>query len=320
MLRLVLLLACLWALLALWYFEPWPAWVRVAAAVLWGAGVFAAWLFLEKSEKSLAPRAVAVGVLVVLLAWSLLRPSNDRNWIPDQARMPVVRFDGDQVHIENFRYATYRTGDDADVRWLDRSYDLEGIESVDFLVTAFASWRGPAHTFLTFGFQDGRHVAISVEARKEQGEAYSAVQGLFKRYEVMYVVGDERDLVGLRINVHKDPTYLFPIKASKERIREMFVSMLERADQLGREPEFYNTVTSTCTTNIVGHLEHVRRESLGFDVRLLFPGYSDRLAVDLGLIDFDGDLEQARDRFRIAGPVPITEDGPGWSKKIREGR
>ncbi|NQU26560.1 MAG: DUF4105 domain-containing protein [Candidatus Nealsonbacteria bacterium] len=238
----------------------------------------------------------------------------------DQMRMPLANFDGDSVTIENLRHTTYHSTEDYDVRWYRQQYDLNAIERVDFVVEPFASWRGPAHTFLTFGFADGRHVAISVEIRKEQGESFSPLKGLFKQYELMYVLGDERDLIGLRVNHRKNPVYMYPIKAAKTQVRKLFVAVLERANQLARQPEFYNTLTNTCTTNIVWHFEDLTGKNLPVDLRVLLPGYSDALAFELGVVDFQGSLEEARQRFRIPRCATQGVDGRAWSRQIRRGR
>lgn len=315
LLWLVLGIGWLWAALAILFFNPLPAWVRVPAVIAWGAATV--WCGVRLGRRR-AWRVIAAGVLGVWLIWSLQRPSNDRTWMPDQARLPVATFQGDSVTIENLRYATYQSTDDYDVRWCRRKYDLNALDHVDFVVEPFASWRGPAHTLLTFGFADGEHVAVSVEIRKEQGESFSAVKGIFRQYELMYVIGDERDLIGLRFHTRKNPVYLYPIKATKEQVRALFVAMLQRANRLAEEPEFYNTVTSSCTTNIVRHMEDLTGEDLPLDWRVFLPGYSDELAFDLGLIDYQGSLEEARRRFCVSNDVAPEADGRVWSRKIRQ--
>ncbi len=310
----LLIIASLWCFLAIWHFEPLAAWIRAPAALVWAISVPLAFVFLPRAR---AWRAAAVGVLVVVLAWSSRTPSNEQNWIRGQRHVPSAEFDGRTVRIRNFRHAVYRTEDHYEVRWHEKDYDLDAIRTVDFVVVPFASWRGPAHTFLTFGFEGGEQVAISVEARKEQGEAYSPLRGLFRQYEIVYVVGDERDLIGLRLNVRKNPVYLFPIRATKQQAQAMFVSMLHRANRLAGRPEFYNTATNNCCTNIARHLEEVTGRRLPFDLRVHVPGYSDRLALEMGLIDFDGSLVEARDRFLVRQVPPLVLDARAWSKSVR---
>ena len=115
--------------------------------------------------------------LALLAAYALLvllvRPSNDRDWNADQARLATAEISGDQVQVHNVRNARYRSVDDFDVYWEERRYDLARLDSVWFIVEPFADWRGPAHTFLSFGFDDGEFLAISVEIRKERGESFS---------------------------------------------------------------------------------------------------------------------------------------------------
>ena len=311
----IVLMACLWALLALWYFDLWPRWVRVPVAILWAVAVIVIFSLMPQTG---ATAVAACGVLLISLAWTFVRPSNERNWTRDQTRMPFANFEADVVDIQHVRYATYRNTDDYDVRWSTKRYDLNAIRTVDFLVEPFAAWRGPAHTLLTFGFSDGEHVAISVEIRKEQGETFSPLKGLFKQYEIMYVIGDEQDLIGLRANVRRNPVYLFPIRATKEQVRALFVSMLQRANQLRKQPQFYNTLANNCITNIIRHLEEVSRQSVSFDLRVLFPGYADELAVELDLINFSGSLDEARERFRINDRSGFIDDGREWSRQIRQ--
>lgn len=305
----------MWSLLALWFFPPWPGGLRIAASVIWAASISLSALVLSKRATM---RLTICGFIVVLVAWYVLEPSNDRPWTPDQQRLPRAVIEDDTVEIHNVRNATYRTVDDYDVHWDSRQYDLRSIESVDFIVEHFASWRGPAHTFLSFGFAGGEHVAISAEIRKEQGESFSPLAACFRNYELMYVVGDERDLIGLRANVRKNPVYLFPVKATPEQARALFVAMLERANDLRQAPEFYNTLTNTCTTNIVRHMEEVSGRHVAFDLSVLLPGYADGLAAELGMIEEDGVTEETRSRHLINPRSQPQADGRQWSRQIRQ--
>jgi hypothetical protein len=118
-------------------------------------------------------------------------------------------------------------------------------------VEPFSGIPGSAHTLLSFEFENDIFVAISVEIRKEKGESYHPAKGLFDQYELMYVIGDEKDLIKLRANYRKDTVFLYPIKAEVEDIRSLFLDMIARTNKLKEKPEFYNTLTNTCTTNIV---------------------------------------------------------------------
>lgn len=260
-------------------------------------------------------------LLIVLLlcatAWRGIRPRTDRVWSPDMARMPSARFAGDSVHVHNVRNAVYQSADSYTVAWEDRSYDLRRLESVWYMVEPFAEMKGPAHTLVSFGFAGDDYLAVSVELRKEPGEHFSPIKGLFKQYELMYVVGDERDLLKLRTNFRRDSVYLYPVRATPEQRRTLLVSMLERANQLQAEPEFYNTLTNTCTTNIVRHVNEISPRRVPFSYKVLLPGYSDELAYDLGLLDTDLPFAAARERYRINARALRYADSAGFSRLIR---
>src|SRR5262245_42760717 len=185
-------------------------------------------------------------------------PSNERDWSPDQAVLPWADI-GERVTVHNIRLCTYRSTHDYDVAHYDRTFDLALLRSVDLIVEPFAVWRGPAHVFLSFGFEGSQYLAVSVEIRKVRGEKFSALWGLFRAYEIMYVIGDERDLIPLRAIHRGDDVYLYPLRVRREGARELLLDMLRKANRLRQRPEFYNTLTNNCTTSIVGHVNKVVR-------------------------------------------------------------
>ena len=267
---------------------------------------------LRASLRLLVVFAIAYSLLVVIV-----RPSNDRDWTPDTQRTVSASFVGDSVQIKNVRNARYRTTTDYDVHWEDRTYDLTKLESVWFMVEPFSDWRGPAHTMLSFGFGDGQYIAISVEIRKEKGESFSPVGGLLRQYELIYIVGDERDLMGLRANYRHDNVYLYKMRATPEQARELFVSMLERANQVAKKPEFYNTLTNTCTTNIVEHINVMAPGRIPFSYKTLLPAYSDELAFDLGLIDTTLPREKFRAAHQINAMAKSHAESADFAEAIR---
>ncbi|HET7234785.1 MAG TPA: DUF4105 domain-containing protein [Longimicrobium sp.] len=265
-------------------------------------------------------KAIAATLALPFAVWWATRtPSNTRDWTPDNARVPTARFRGDSVYVHNVRNADYRTTSDYTVRWEDRAYDLRQVERAWFLVEPFSrDWRGPAHTLVSFQFADGRFLAVSAEIRKEKGETFSPWKGLLRQFEMIYVVADERDVVRLRTNYRHDPVYLYPGRADRAKVRALLVDMLTRANGLAAHPEFYNTLTNTCTTSIVGHVNEISPRRVPFSVKVLFPGYSDRLAYDLGLIDTDLPFEQARERYHVNARAQRWGNSPDFSQRIRE--
>src|SRR5919202_2756990 len=248
-----------------------------------------------------------------------MRPSNDRVWAPEHAVLPSADIVGDSVRIHRMRNFTYTAEDRFTPAYADRSYDLSKLESAWFIVTPFSKWwRGPAHTFVSFGFADSQYVAISVEARREPDEHYAVLTGLFKRFEVIYVVGDERDLIGSRALFGGYDVYLYPIRAPRDKIRQMFVEMLQRANALRSAPEFYNTATNNCTTNVVAHVNHVAPGTVPTGLKTVIPGYTDEVAHRLGLIDSTIALDEARRRYRVNDRARRFAGRPDFSIRIRE--
>lgn len=233
-------------------------------------------------------------------AWSRIQPSHTRDWAVGQEHLPRAQVIGDSVTIHKMRDFVYdSSGVTLANRYRTGHYHLDRIESVWFVLAPFESDdRGPAHSFLSFGFSDSQFVSISVEARKEKDETYSILKGMLKRYELMYVIGTETDLIKLRV-ARGDDVYLYPIKAAPEKVRLLFLQMLERANALAEEPEFYNTLTNNCTTNILKHANSVASRKIPYGREVLLPGYADELARELGLIDTDLPIAEARRRFHI---------------------
>lgn len=257
---------------------------------------------------------LAHGMLVLFV-----QPSNDRDWNPDQARLarPSIDASGELV-VENVRHARYRATDDYDVAWETRRYALDEAETLWFIVEPFADWRGPAHTFLSFGFRDGQYLAVSVEIRKERGEAFSPWKGLLRQYELAYVFGDERDLIALRAVHRRDDVYLYRMKATPGQVEALLRSIVARTQSIEETPEFYNTLTNTCTTNIVGHVGEIAPGRIPWSYRTLLPAYADDLAWDLGLVDTPLPREAFRAAHRINDRIdPAQVDDPRFSARIR---
>lgn len=256
---------------------------------------------------------VVAGAVVV----SRRRPTHERAWVGEQALLPAVTLTGDRAHVRNVRDFAYRSGTDFTPAYRKRTYDLDKLQRVWFGLSPFnRDWRGPAHAFLSFQFSDGQYVAVSVEARREVGESYSIWKGALRHYELIYVIGEERDLVGVRV-VKDDPVYLYPMRATPEQARALFVRMLRRAQQVEQRPEFYNTFSNNCTTNILAPVNQIADKDIPFGLEILLPGYSDKLAHERGLIDTDLPLEQARRRFEVNERARAAIAAPDFSARIR---
>ena len=284
--------------------------------------------FRQKCRSSPTPRRQAVvrcaRLLVAVLAMlpglagcALMRASNTREWVPDQSVLSYAEIREPLVTVHNVRNCDYRTEKDFTVQHYDKTVDLRELDSVYFIVVPFPDMPSLAHTMLSFGFANRDYLGVSVEVRREKGETYNPLRGMFNQYEIMYVVADERDLIGLRSNLRLNDVFVYRAKATPEQAKTLFLDMMQRANKLAKQPEFYNTLTNNCTTNIVQHVNHLAPHKVPLDYRVLLPGYSDRLAYDLGLLDTPLPYEQAREQARITQLAYLYRDSPSFSQEIR---
>ena len=173
---------------------------------------------------------------------------------------------------------------------------------------------------VSFGFEDGSYLCISIETRKEVGEEYSSIKGFFRQYELIYIVGDERDLVRLRTNYRQGETvYLYRIQGeSLEATRQIFLDYVKYINRLKENPEWYNALTGNCTTQIRGHTRPYAGK-VWWDWRILANGYIDELAYELGVLDRSMPFQELKQRSIIKGRAQAADQDPAFSKRIREG-
>ncbi len=259
---------------------------------------------------------ILLGTIVFLRVTT--KPSNIRDWNVDQAILPYADIQDKAVKIHNIRNFTYTSTSTFTPGYYDKTFDLTKIKRVWYIVEPFSGFRGSAHTFLSFEFEGNQFVSISVEIRKEKGESFSAVKGLFNKYELMYVIASEMDVVKLRSNFRKDQVYVYPVKTTQEKARSLFLDMIARTNKLKEQPEFYNSLLNNCTTNIAEHVNKVTPDRVPMlSLQLILPENSDALALKLGLIDTTLSLKDARDYYRINERAEKAANDPEFSIKIR---
>jgi hypothetical protein len=269
-----------------------------------------------KSLRRWALLAGAAALVALPVSVAFKAPSHDRHWKAEHGLLPRAEFDGDLVTIKNVRNFSFNP--DGSVRtaaYDERSYDVATLTGLWYGIARFGGL-GLAHTFVSFGFEGGEYVAISIEARQEAGEWWDPLRGLLRSYELIYVVGDERDIIGRRTHIRGEPVSLYRIDAGPEAIRSYFRTMLARMNELAGEPEFYNTLTDNCTSGLLRATGRLSLLKTLPDYRLLLPGYSDEVAYELGAISNRLPLDELRDLARIRRDG-VSLDDPGFSRKIR---
>jgi hypothetical protein len=295
---------------------PW-AWARTGLATIFVIVVVGLFVILKPRWKALVAFAILYCLIVV---WFTLIPaSNDRDWQTDVAETARAEIDGDTITIENVRNFWYRSDDDYDARWETRAYDVSRLQTLDITFSYWAS-RAIAHTMLSFGFDDGQYLCLSVETRKEVGEVYAPLASFFKRFELIYVLGDERDLLALRTNFRREDTYVFPSAMGPDKVRALLLDILERVNQLADRPEHYRTIRHNCMTSLLRHIDKVHERRSEFSFKMLFNGYVPELAYERGDMPTDAPLEEVLQRYAISAKARASDVDADFSTRIREGR
>ncbi len=311
---LVEILVITWTTLAIYFSNlQWPA-LRLGLAVAFA--VFAIWAFWLSRRRRMPAVAIAV-VLGVVGWWLTIAPSGDRRWRPEVAVMPRAFIDGDHVRITGVRDFDYRSRNDFTARYERREVDLSHLTGLNFFVSYFME--GPvAHTFVSFLFDNAAPLSISIETRPEVGRGFEPVASMFKQFELIYVVGEERDLVGVRAIHRGEPVYLYHINTSPESVRRLFLVYLRRINELAERPEFYNLLTNSCTINIIRYANAAGRKG-GFDFRHLLNGLIGSYLYASGRLDTALPFDELRRRSLINKEAEAADSAPEpeFSDRIR---
>ena len=306
----VLLVA--WATLAIYYSNlPWAG-LRIVLAGAFAAFAFwALWLSRQRRMSAL----FIVLFLCVVAWWISISPSHDREWRPEVAVMPRAFIDGDRVRITGVRNFDYRSRDDFDVHYEERIVQLSHLTGLDFFVS-YWSEGFVAHTFVSFIFDNAPPLTISIETRPEVGEGFDPVASLFKQFELIYVVGDERDLVRVRTSYRGESVYLYRLNSSPDNVRRLLMIYLARINELADKPEWYHLLTNSCTINIVRYANAAGRAGR-FNIRHLLNGLIDSYLYHSGRVDTTLPFDELRRRSLINAAAQAADDAADFSDRIR---
>jgi hypothetical protein len=260
------------------------------------------------------------GLFLLVLAWNFtIHPSNEGRWQPDVAEIVWAKIDGDKVTIHNYRNFDYRSSTDFTPNWETKIVDLNQLIGVDLFINYWGSeWM--AHPLLSFQFGENEHVTFSIELRPQVGQRPSTLAGLYKTYGLIYLVGDERDLVRVRTNYRQEDIYLYRTAVKPARARAIFLDYLRRVSALHEHPEFYNALTSNCTTNVRVHAAASAVEKpVPWDWRILINGYADQMLYERG--DLVGNLSFAdlKKQALINEKAKAADHDSQFSQRIRAG-
>jgi hypothetical protein len=317
LLTLVVVTTTIWCVGLLYYSPLLPgSWRGVAAATYGILSVFA-FLFMPRRGRTAIGALIVFALLVV--AFFRIPASNDRDWQPDVAVTPHATINGDLVTIHGVRNLDYRTETEFTPHWEDRTYDLRNLDSVDIIAVYWAG-KAIAHIMVSFGFQGKDYLAVSIETRKEKGEAYSTFAGFFRQYELVYIVADERDVIRVRTNYRQpqEDVYVYRTRAPLKNIRRVFLDYISTINDMHQRPRFYNTLTTNCTTSIVTHTR-INPESPPMSWKILLSGYVPDYLYELGRIDTSMPFAELQKISRVNERAHAADKDPMFSQRIREG-
>jgi Domain of unknown function (DUF4105) len=270
-------------------------------------------IFVRQARPAIAGLAVAVGLAAG--AWATVSPSSAGEWPPEVARLAHATIEGDRVTIRNVRNFEWHGTDRFVERWETRSYSLSSLKRLDLIASY---WAGPhiAHLLISFGFDTGEHLVASVEIRRRRDQAYSTMEGLFRNFELIYILGDERDLLRLRTTFRKERVYLFRLRTPPERVRRLFLEYLRTVNALAEQPRFYNTLTTNCTTQIrVAGI--AAGATIPWNWRLLLTGHTPEFLYQRGAPDTRLPFAELFRRARINKAADGAGDATDFSRAIR---
>lgn len=307
----------LWSAGLLYYAPLLPESWRAAAAGSFVLLTVLAFLLLPRRGRT-AVGALAMFALLVV-AFLRIPASNSRDWQPEVAVTPYATFNGDLVTIHGVRNFDYRTESDFTPRWEERTYDLGKLDSADIIAVYWAG-KAIAHVMVSFGFQGKDFLAVSIETRKERGEAYSTLAGFFRQYELVYIVADERDVIRVRTTYRQpqEQVYIYRTRGPVRNIRRIFLDYVQTMNDMHNRARFYNTLTTNCTTGILMHTR-MNPESPPLSWKILLSGYVPDYLYDLGRIDTTQPFAELEKLSNVNARAHAVDKDPAFSQRIREG-
>lgn len=248
----------------------------------------------------------------------MFRPSHDRDWELGHEELPHILYatSSSEITIENYRNFFWTGEKTAEVNYETRTFDLDELTGVDVFISHFDDFEGLAHIFLSFGFTNNEHIVVSLETRRESDEEFSPLLGILRQFEIIYVVGSEEDIVGLRTGHRDERVYLYQTKATSAQARELFNLLAADLNGVYDTPRMYNTLTHNCTNELTRPVEQMSDVDFPLTWKTILPGYFDEVLYELELIDTSGDFASVKESHHIDN-TKVDVTSPTYSVDLR---
>jgi hypothetical protein len=247
---------------------------------------------------------VALGTVLVLVVRT---PSLTRTWDEDVRVLSGVESlpDGalQLTEVRDWRYSR-----DAVLSkdYLGIRYDPDEVTGLWVYEQELGMGGRIAHTFLVFEFPESyganRWLGLSVETRREAGETYSLVGGVLQKFEVTHIWANEEDLVTRRVEYLDYPLTRYRVTVSNENVARLFRQFVDETAQLAMTPQWYNTLSTNCTSALIQYVNEVEPGSIPWHYSFVFTGRTDDYLARLGYLDASSAQPVTRD-WLAANPL-----------------
>lgn len=195
--------------------------------------------------------AVVAALLALGTGACALGPARaDRDWFPYLAHTAHVDVSEERFSVAPVSDWAYSGDGPTTQAYRDAAYDLDAVREVWFVLEPQPGSQLAAHTLLLFEFEGDRILGLTIEARRERDEQYSALRGIFNAFELSYVWASARDLLTRRAVMLSHEVFVYPTDLSDGQRRALLSNLLARTDALERRPRYYNTLFSNCTNEL----------------------------------------------------------------------
>ena len=262
-------------------------------------------MFRWFSTHPLRPAAAAIALILLLGATAFAdHPARlARNWYPYLSQTTHVALAGERFTLAPVTDWSYAASGPTSQTYTSATYNTSDVQAVWFVIEPDPSLSFAAHTFMLFEFPGDRLLGLTIEARREANEDYSALAGAFNQFELAYLWGAAHDLLTRRAVMLRHRVMIYPVNITHDQMQTMLRNVLARTRALEFTPRYYNTLFSNCTNELA--------KAAGFHwaPAFILTGESDEYLFDRHLLDAPS-LAIARQRAEMEGFIIALNNAP----------